>query len=449
MTVNVKKAYLFRTSLALFISALVAVLLIIFFEKCTLTFSLEISFLVFIALEVLLIYKDRLSPLLFLFISFGIGILDVILVGLGVRVVSNEYPIEIYEKSIGMIIIWIVSFIVGYYFTRKSKNRKEEARTSHLGNINIDIILFFFSILYLFAVIKVVETVIALGGVDSSMVNAAIFRYDDQAYLATILSLSSIIPICLMEKGKNKLAIVTTILMLIILVITGRRGMIINYLLIPILTYVNYKKIRITNKIGAIALIASMVVILVIGNMRGQNSISNSSNGVVGALTNLTVSTKLGETLPDTIYAIDNGDVEYGKFKYFYRGFIGLIPRAIWKDKPELIDHSTIISSNIYNVKTYGTPVGAFGYSYYCFGMIGVILVGLISGILTKKFYYWMLKEKDFIHVFLYSVLVINVINIIKPECQLTIISTFILVYMVIFISRLLSGRQNKKVEIA
>lgn len=451
MKVSINKSYFSRTMISLFVSILVALLLIMFFERCTLLFSLEIALLMFIVMEVLLIYKDRLSPLLFLFISFGIGIMDVILVGLGVRVVSGAYSMGVYEKAIGIIIIWIVFFMVGYFLTRKRKktvkHKKKEKKKGYLKYANVNVILLFFSILYIYAIIKTIKTVIVLGGVNSSMVNAAVFRYSDQAYLATILSLSSIVPICLMEKGKNKLAIIVAMLMLGLLVLTGRRGIIINYLLIPIVTYIGYKRIRISNKIGIIVVLASMLVILTIGNMRGQSSVSDSDSGFVGALTNLTVSTKLGETLPDTINVLDTGRVEYSKFKYISRGIVGIIPRAIWKEKPELIDHSTIISSDIYNVDTYGTPVGAFGYSYYCFGIVGVIIVGLISGIITKKFYYWMLEKKDFIHIFIYSILIVNVINIIKPECQLTIISTFILVYSVVFVAMLFNKNQRKEVE--
>ena len=159
------------------------------------------------------------------------------------------------------------------------------------------------------------------------------------------------------------------------------------------------------------------------------------------------MSTKLGESLPDTIYAIDSGKVDHSYFKYFFRGIIGLIPRAVWKEKPDLIDHSTIISSDIYNVTTYGRPIGSFGYSYYCFGIIGTIITGLVSGMLTKRFYHWMLNNKDYIHIFIYSVLVINMINIVKPESQLTIISTCIIIYIASATSYLFNKNNYSNLE--
>ncbi len=129
--------------------------------------------------------------------------------------------------------------------------------------------------------------------------------------------------------------------------------------------------------------------------------------------------------MPDTLYALEQERIEYGNTSYMFNGVLGMVPRAMWPDKPKFIDHSTIIGYVVYNESKYGQPIGPFGFSYYCFGMVGVIISALISGFLSRKMYNWMLRGRSFIHIFVYSVGILSVIKIILPEAQMSLMTLF------------------------
>ena len=416
-------------------------------ENSTILFSIEVTIIVFYFLCVLFIYKDRFNPFIFLIISFGLGILDVILVALKIRTISNLHPMYIYEKTLGIIILWLLGFAFAFNISfNKKRNislKINNVINKILNTSNIKVILVIFSIMYIYVIYKIVITIVHIGSIEAAMVNSAIFRYDDQGYLATLLALCAIIPICFLELKQNKIASFSMLIMVIILMLTGRRGLIINSLIIPFVIYYHYRRNKITNKllifIGGIC----VIIILFLGMLRGQSSNANTDNWLINVITDLTITTQLGENLPDTIYAIDIGQVEYQHFEYLNRGLIGLIPRKIWKNKPELIDHSMIVSKLVYDVTEYGRPIGAYGFAYLCFGTIGVILCGLITGILTKKFYVWMIENNSYISIFIYSVLIIYVMNIIKPEALMNIITVFIIVLCSTIISKILKKKEG------
>lgn len=430
-----------KSILSIFFSIFFSIIIfIISYMNNSLIMSLEISILFLYFFNIITIYKDRFNPFAFVMISFLLGILDVILVASNIRIINSLHTIDIYEKALFIIILWLICFSIPLlinYSKQKTLNKKKNIINYVLENTNIKTVLIIFTIIYFYVIYKVIKTIMIIG-IDAAMINSAVFRYDNQGYLATLISISSIVPICLLELNKNKLAYLSGIIMFIILLLTGRRGLIISSLIFPFIIYYNYRRKKITNKKLILIGIFCLILIFLIGSLRGQQEYNTSSNKYFSFLTNLTISTQLGENLPDTIYAIDSERVQYSKFKYLGNGLIGIIPRKIWKNKPELIDHSMIISSEIYNISEYGRPVGTYGFSYFCFGIPGVIISAFITGFLTKKFYYWMLKQQNCISIFLYSILINYVINIIKPESVMNIITVFIIILIAAFIGEII-----------
>lgn len=402
-----------------------------------LTFSIEVGIIMFYFSFVLLIYKDRFNPFLFLLISFGLGILDIIFVAFKIRNVQNYYSIHIYEKCLFIIILWLFGFTISYFcFGLLKNNEKSKSLKGIVNNVinksNERIILIIFLALYIYVLYKIFITIKLLGGVQNALINSSIFRYNNQGYLATLLSLCSIIPICLFELKKKKTSALSLILMLIVLMLTGRRGLIISSLLLPFLVYYNYSYKKISNKQLIPCMLIFFVIILFIGMLRNQSSVTSTNNSFISTLTNLTISTQMGENFPDTIYSLDNGSIKYQKFKYLNRGLVGLVPRKFWNNKPDLIDHSMIVSKLVYGNDKYGRPIGPFGFSYLCFGYVGVIIISILTGIISRIFYDWMVKTKTYMSIFLYSILINYVINIIKPEALMNVLA---IVLVIIFCS--------------
>lgn len=409
--------------------------------------SIEIFIISFCFICIFFIYKDRFNVFTFLLINSLLGVLDIIFVALKIRMVQNYHSIHIYEKALFMIILWFLTFIVTYkILSKKGLGIKFTNTINKIFNYtNIKMLIIIVGAIYLFVVYKVLMTIIQIGDISLAMENSTIFRYNNQGYLATLISLTAILPICFLEINKNKMAYFSLGIMMVILFLTGRRGLIINSLIIPILVYYNYRKKTITNKQLIMIGIPVMAIVLVLGGARGQAAKTSSSNDLVETLTNLTVSSQMGENLPDLIYAIDSNIVEKQYFKYLDRGFIGLIPRAIWNNKPELIDHSMIVGKLIYNNSTYGRPVGSFGFAYFCFGFFGIIAFAIITSIVAKKFYYWMIENKNCISIFMYAILINYILNIAKPESVMNIIAIFLIL---IFTSLCAKAFKNNKLNL-
>ena len=75
---------------------------------------------------------------------------------------------------------------------------------------------------------------------------------------------------------------------------------------------------------------------------------------------------------------------------------------------------------------SYGRPVGAFGFSYLCFGYVGVVASGLICGLLTAIFYFWTIKNRQTLFsVLIYAITIQFVMSITNPESQTKVIFIF------------------------
>ena len=418
------KNSIFKSFIILVLTFIISMFIHIKYQ-CSLFFLIELVSIILFILFSIFKYKDRFNPIFFILYTSVLGILDVIFVALNIRNVNRHYDIEIYEKALLIIVVWIILFLFSYKITRvkkKMNNKKDKT----INENTVKFILIINLIVYLFIIYKILSTISILG-FNNAITNSAIFRYNNQGYLLSLLNLSGIIPICLIELKHKKTAVFSILFMIIIIFLTGRRGLIINSIIIPVAIYYNYKIRTITNKKMILVLILCSALILFIGNIRGQESDVESNSVVTKALTNLTLSTQLGENLPDTIYALDNNKVNYLGNKYIFNGILGLIPRSIWNDKPSLVDHSMIVSEEIYKIKTYGRPIGAYGYSYLCFSWVGVIITSILSGVFAKIVYQKMLNNFDFLSIFIYAISINYIINFIKPE---SIINLFLIVIL-------------------
>ena len=80
------------------------------------------------------------------------------------------------------------------------------------------------------------------------------------------------------------------------------------------------------------------------------------------------------------------GDYHWGRD--FYRGLIGVIPRAIWPGKPDQITTGSWFRAKYYPSWTEGgRPIGVIGEWYLNFGILGILFGCFFSGNLLRAFY--------------------------------------------------------------
>ena len=392
-------------------------------------FSIEMFLLLLYFIFIIYFTKDLFSPFTFFFVNIFLGIVDIFFVATKYRSVVQYYPLGIYEKSLFLILIWLFMFYVGFNLKYKNKtytdNKTSKITDEKKHHFNYSLIIAS-SFILLFLILKVFSTIKNIGKLSMD-----IAFFDGQGFLVAMFPICGFIPICFMEEKNKKLTIISAILVFLVIAMSGRRLVAITTTIFPILTYYNYKIKKIKVKNLYILAIPIIFFVFLIGNIRMQKSIVYNENPILNTAITLGKYIQYGENLPDLIYSVDNKKVMNQGFKYTFRGVSGLIPRGIWKDKPE-IDYSSITSKLVYGYdRGYGQPVGQFGWAYLCFGYLGVILSGLITGVISNKVYGWMRKRNDAFSIGLYSLLIMQIINIFTPESQLKILLFIIFIFFV------------------
>ena len=419
------------------LSIAVAITVFIASGSQSIVFALECFVLTAFFLKIALCQKDRLDPMSFFLIGLFLGFIDIIFAVLRVRAVGTLYDIGVYEKSLLLMIIWLAFFCLAYNLwmrfankkkeKKEGKNRESESLLSSIKNVNVNTVLVIGLIAQVFVFYKVITTIIAVGGFSEAINNFAVFKFNDQNYLLVFIYLLAFVPLALYEKKYKKTALLALILNFVVIALTGRRGIAITTVIISTLVYIHYRIKPITNKMIVIILIPIIAFILIIGSFRGQNVSLNRRNGIVlDTAAKVTNTVQYGDNVPDMVYRLDSGDLEFQGGKYMFNGVVGIIPRAIWQEKPE-VDHSSISSQLVYKGRySYGRPVGAFGFSYLCFGYVGVVASGLICGLLTAIFYFWTIKNRQTLFsVLIYAITIQFVMSITNPGSQTKVIFIF------------------------
>lgn len=442
---KIKKDKMTKFLISSIISLIICIIMVFFKRNISFVFFLETFILMDFFINVLINVDDRFFPISFLLLSVYIGFLDLIFVVCDIRIINNKYPMEIYEKSSLLFIIWIITFVIAYLI----KYKKKEKATFHeikivdniINTININYLLIIAIIIQAFIGFKTISTVHAVGGINNAMNNFAVFRYNNQGYLTTLFPLLSLVSISLYEKKLKKLSFLSMVINFILITVTGRRGVAINTVIIPFLVYYNYKVKKIENKTIFLIIIPIIIFIMIVGGIRKQQVNYGSSNSITKAITYLTNTIQYGQNIPDMIYKMDYGIVQYQHSKYLFNGILGMIPRFLWSNKPE-IDNSHITSMIIYDSDiTYGKPVGAFGYAYFCYGYIGVALSGMICGYFSCMIYKWMLRKKNVLPILIYSILIQSFLYITNPDSQTKIITLFLIFILVSIITSIKNGK--------
>lgn len=434
----------------------VSIILALFFTFYAYTCNSNITPLFFIESLVLLSFfniiiisaADRFNPFSFFLLSVFLGVLDIIFVVIDVRIIDVKYSMHIYEKSLFLIIVWLTCFLIGYFFKIKNNNPKKiklfSLVDSFFENSNINIMLLLGLIISGFIAFIIIKTIIALGSINIAMNNFAVFRYNNQGYLTTLMPLLSICSIAFWERKNKKLAIISMVLNFVLISLTGRRGIAINTVIIPFLVYYNYRVKKINNYHIFILLIPLMAFILFIGNLRNQQvTLQEENNGLINIMARITNTIEFGENVPDLLYSMKKGKVEFQGFKYSLSGVLGLIPRRVWPNKLES-DHSLITSRLVYYSDiTYGKPVGAFGFSYLCFGYVGVIISGLFTGKVTRYLYNWVNNNKNMMNILIYALTIQSFLSITNPDSQLKIITISIILITLVILSNITQNRSK------
>lgn len=407
--------------------------------------SLEISFLAMYFILILYFTKDLFTPFIFFFINIFLGIVDIYFVAIKLRSVALYYSMNVYEKTLFLIILWLLMFLIGYKISLKKTNKMKISVDNNHKKYNVKLLNSSFIIIsilfFVFLFFKVLLTIKKVGAISMNLE-----FFEGQAFLIAMFPICGFIPVCLLEERRKKMAIIATIMIFLTISLTGRRYVAIMTTIFPLLVYYHYKVKKIKVKNLMLLAIPFIIFIMIVGRIRMQNSYRiYNENTFLNTAIMMGKYIQYGENIPDLVYSLDNKKISYQGFKYSLRGVIGLIPRKFWDNKPE-VDYSNITSQLVYGYdRGYGQPVGQFGWSYLCFGYVGVVLSGLLTGFISKKFYYWMLKRKTAYSIAIYSLMIMQFINVFTPDSQMKILLFILFILFVLIFNSIRRNAYEKR----
>lgn len=409
---------------------------------CGLAFSLLAASIISTFICVPLFSSDFLQPAMFLCTYTLLGTLDIVFAATGVESVSTTHAEETYTKSLALVAIWLVSFLISYWLCGRSGLHGADSSRSRLtrsSGADIDyaygFIIAVVLVVVFLSVFQALKASMRLGGIVQGMLYGGA-AFEDQGYLMQLLALAGIAPIALLHIGKNKTAVFTAAVIFLSIALTGRRSLTLIAVAIPFLIYYNYRVKKISGFQIAVAGLGAVLFILLIGSIRTASEANRTQAGsLLEAFASLTSYVGYGRNLPDLIASMDSGLIPFQGSAYLLRGIQYFIPRAIWPEKP-LVHSSDIVSSILYFEGDVGRPVGPYGWSYFCFGFAGVAVAGVISGYLAKRMYLWMLRDKSVFRLMFYSSSIFSILEVVTPESQMKIIFCAAVIWMFAFLSR-------------
>ncbi|SER70872.1 O-antigen polymerase [Psychrobacillus sp. OK032] len=456
MIINKKRNYLLRLILALLTSLIITVSFLEIYNLAITTVGMVILFSLLIIVFPLFLVRDIFHPFIILSISMLLAVIDFLNKDLSgntnSKVLTWVSGSDVNYLSIYSLVVIICWYIFVYYgFLMASKIKKKQDTNFSFPKVNSPIRVSI--ILGIAVVLGFLYSMSLLGGI-SGMINAmthTTVAYSGLGYLRNIVGIGIFVAFLLLYGGYKKCAILFLIATSIMLTFFGGRANVILGTILPFLMVYHYRveKIRIW-KLSLLAAIG-LIFVEVIGVMRKMSESTISFGGIWELIVNAAQATGRSEIVPALIGSILNGNIEYQLGKPFINIIFAPIPRTLWDGKPEIIDDTVLIAYELNGVSSYGMPAGPYGWAFFNFGWIGVIVMGLLTGYIIQKLYIKLVLERktkdDFISVMFYSLIIQSVFNIFStsPQAEIIwIVGIFLMIYFLDFLFALTSSKSRK-----
>lgn len=249
--------------------------------------------------------------------------------------------------------------------------------------------------------------IITLGGLGNYMTEARLGLFAGTAYLQHLPELAVFIAalalyIAFRRRRGFLIPALAFFFSLVFLFMMGERGGIISaFLFLAVLYHFGVRRLTVWNYL-AFGLVLSL---LLAGLGMARKEIMKSDEGTTVSTSRmlevigddeqwsaLSVLQHLNANATDHFMVIVQ-DFDITNYTYgddFYRGLIGVIPRAIWPDKPERITTGQWFTERYFPGKPSGRPITTVGIYYLNFGYVGVFLGMLISGAFCRILWHYL-----------------------------------------------------------
>lgn len=389
------------------VSLSLILLLIVFFVSC-ITFSVNI-----------------VNPFMFFLVYYFLGSWDVISASLNLRNTKLIWNNNIYQKAMILLVVWFLCFTVGYFLILKLKKNSLKREKFFIPFENKKKYIYLLIPLLIFSIYVFSNIFEGISNI-TSLINAPLVGdgrlAEGKGFLLAFAYIIGLIPVVLLADGKKNMSIISSVIIFCLMILTGRRSMAFKAAFIPLLVFWNFREKKIEKKWLILGGFIVVFIVSIIGTLRTINqasfSFTNVENGILSQFVILGKYVGYGDNLVDLVGKIDTGQIPFQKYNFIFRGIQYLIPRSLWLSKPS-VHSGEIVSNLVYFAGDVGRPVGAFGWAYLQFGMLGVIFSGLITGIVVNQLYSWAIKRNDLFSLGLYGLIILPMLEMFLPESQM------------------------------
>lgn len=158
----------------------------------------------------------------------------------------------------------------------------------------------------------------------------------------------------------------------------------------------------------------------------------------------------LYDAFAGVVSKVHSGVTDFRLGEDIIMAFVGLMPRALWEQKPEVINSGVAVARLFNEERIMGLPISAVGEWYWNFGLSGVILGGFLSGIvlcaISQKYKEWYSSPVTFVFSLqlVLEVFKLGVANVF-PRRLIFFALGLLLVAIAVTLARLLVGGRGGK----
>ncbi len=274
---------------------------------------------------------------------------------------------------------------------------------------------------------------------------AGIQLYTMLAQVSVILSVCSLFYFWFQDVDFLK-KIISVLLFLasisVVVLLGDRSGVLIPFIVFIILYHVLIKKISYIT-------LTTLFVVVIIG-LFATNVLRGSLLSDEQHIENLTISTLVpsSERLARDITSaanlntydhfsvlVSDDNLQYRGGVDFYRGLIGVIPRVVWGGKPEIINPGRWFNNEYVSSKPIGRPITTAGIWYANFGITGIIVGGIVTGIIFSSLHLFYLRAQSLWPALVYGATILFVllpgVNSVTPiQVVKYLVPLFIMYYL-------------------
>ncbi len=340
---------------------------------------------------------------------------------------QTEAPGYIME-SLLIIIVWYLLLYIGYLFPtfrRASKILSSKIHEETQGLRYAGVISY---LLFGTAVLAFLYTLQRMGGI-GAMLDAMVNRreaYAGLGYLRNAVSLAGVAALLLLTAGKPKFAFSMAVTGTLMMAMFGGRSAAVLGTLLPFL--IGYHYIR--SRIGWIRILlfiaGGILFFLLWGNLRMKGELQMESMSFRDAMFQAANQLQTADIMPALVGSLELRQVEYGNGQPLLNLLYAPIPRSIWADKP-IIDETGVIGHELMGSDYWGLPPGPYGWAFYNFSWLGVILMAFVTGWLIQWIYRKFVLERNrskygLLGIVYYALIIQSVSNVFATSAQIRIL---------------------------